>query len=101
MGRRHSFGQTVRTTGVVGHVAPDRATLLATRIRCEMQTEASHVSGEVEIQDTGLHPGQARRHVDVEDAVHLGGADDDRSPIGVAPPASPVPDPRATNGIPN
>ena len=35
--RRDAVGQAVRTTGVVGDVAADRAALLAARVRCEVQ----------------------------------------------------------------
>ena len=71
------LGQAVRSTGVVGHVAADRARLLAARIRGEVQPVLGNGPREVEVEDARLDPRPARRRVDGEDAVHLRRRDHD------------------------
>jgi hypothetical protein len=57
--RGDTVGQAVRPAAVVGQVAADRTALLAARVRGEVQAElVRHVTGEVEVQHAGLHPGE-------------------------------------------
>ena len=49
VGARHPIGQAVRTAGVVGDVATDRAGLLATRIGGEMHPKVSDLLRQIEI----------------------------------------------------
>ena len=72
--------EAVRSTGVGGHVAPDRAHLLTRRIRREVKSERTKVLRQIEVDDTGLDPGHAVVDVDLEDPVHLRQRDDDRRP---------------------
>ena len=97
---RDARGQAVRPAGVGGDVPADRAGLLGGRIGCVVQAQVVHGAGEVEVQHTGLDPRDPAHRIDLEHPVQLGGDDHDRVTEGVAPPARPVPLPRATKGRP-
>ena len=95
-----ALGEAVRTARVVGHVAADRARLLAARVRGEVQPVGGHRTAEVEVEHAWLDPRPPDGGVDRQDAVHLGREMMTAPSGGTAPPASPVPEPRATNGTP-
>ena len=75
---RDARREAVRTAGVRGDVAADRARLLGRRIGGVVQPQVAHGAGEIEVQDAGLDPGDTRDRVDVEHAVHLRRDDHDR-----------------------
>ena len=84
----------MRSAGVRGHVAADRARLLRRRIGGVVQPEVGHRAAEVEVEDAGLHPGHAGLDVDLEHPVHLGrddheGVVDGSRPARQAGPAAP------------
>ena len=73
-----TVGEAMGPAGVVGHVAADRAHLLARRIGCEVEAERREVLRQIEVDDAGLDPGDAIVEIDVENPVHPGERDDDR-----------------------
>ena len=73
MGARDAMQEAVWSTGVRSDVAPDGTGLLTRRIRRVIQTERDRGLRQIEIQDPGLHPGQAIVGVDLQDPVHLRG----------------------------
>ena len=79
MARRHALGEAVRTAGVVGHVAADRAGLLAARIGSEVQAVDGDGAAEVEVEHARLDPGPTCVRIDRADPVHLGERDDHRA----------------------
>ena len=86
---RHSVGQAMRPTGVVGDVAADRAALLAAGIGSEVQPVRRQLPGEIEVEHAGLDPRQPVDRIDREHPVHLRGDDHDgvverRGPTGQA-----------------
>ena len=92
--------QAVRAAGVLGDVAADRADLLARRIRRVVVAERRDLSRDLEVGDARLDRDAPIRDVDLEHAIQPSQRDDDAAAGGSAPPDSPVPCPRATNGTP-
>ena len=80
-----AVGQAMGAAGVVGHVAADRARLLARRVGGEVEAERPQLLGEVEVDDAGLHPRDPVLDVDLQDAVHLGEGDHDGQAQGDGP----------------
>ena len=76
--RGHAVGEAVGTAGVRVHVPADRADLLRRGIRRVREAAGPQGVPEVEVEDAGLDPRQPVLGSDLEDAVHLGGDDDDR-----------------------
>ena len=98
--RRDALGEAVRPARVVGHVAADRARLLAARVGREVQAVGGDGPGEVEVEHARLDPRPA--HAASTDRMRfIFVVEITTAPSGgTAPPASPVPEPRATNGTP-
>ena len=96
--RGDAVGEAVRPTGVGRHVPADRAALLARRVRRVVEAVGRELAAEVEVQDPGST--QASRDSTSTEStrfifvVTITTA----SSSGTAPPARPVPEPRATNG---
>jgi hypothetical protein len=63
--------ERVGATGVVPHHAPERAPGVRGRVWTERQTVWRQGRSKVVEHDAGLHPGAARRDVDLEDLVHV------------------------------
>ncbi len=81
---RDAVEEAVRPTRVVGHVATDRARLLARRVGREVQAVLGHGSGQIQVEHARLDPRDTVVDVDVEDAVHLGGHHHHRWTIRIA-----------------
>ena len=73
-----TVGKAVRTSGVVGNVAAQRADLLARRIGREVEALGAELFAQIEIDDSGFDPRDAVLKVDLDHVVHLPGADHDR-----------------------
>ena len=69
--------QAMRAAGVHGDVAGDGAGELARRIGRVEEARMRDRLGDGEVGDAGLHARGAVVEIDVEDAVHLGDAEDD------------------------
>ena len=69
--------EAVRTAGVFGDVAADRAHLLAGRVGCVVETVPGDRAADLEVGDAGLHSRPPVGHVHIQDPVHPGQADDD------------------------
>ena len=69
--------QAVRAAGVLGHVAADRAHLLARRVRRVEEAVRRDSARDVEVRDTGLDDDALGRQVELEDAVHARDRDHD------------------------
>ena len=92
--------EAVRPAGVLGDVAPDGAGGLARGIGDVLQAVRQHGLREAGVDDTGLDHRAASGRVDVEDAVQPGEGHEHGVALGECTAAeSPVPAPRATNGV--
>ena len=101
MGVRDALGEAVRPARVVGHVAADRARLLAARVGREVQPVGGDRTAEVEVQHARLDPRPPRRRRRPTTMRFIFVVEMTIAPSGgTAPPARPVPEPRATNGTP-
>ena len=89
VGAGHPIQQAVRAPGVVGHVPPDRAGLLAGGIRGEVEAGPRQVAAEVQVHDPRFHPGQSPGHVHLQDPVHPGEHHHDRLVAGHRPTSQP------------
>ena len=70
--RRDPVGEAVRPSRVVGDVATNRTALLAAGVGGEVQPVLRHGPGEIEVEHTGLDPGQSVDGIDRQDPIHLG-----------------------------
>ena len=95
-----ALGEAVRPARVVGDVAADRARLLAARVGGEVQAVRGDGRREVEVEHARLDPRQpvagSTERIRFIFVVTMTTAPSS----GTAPPARPVPEPRATNGTP-
>ena len=78
MGAGDAVGQAMGSAGVRVHVAPDRADLLRGRVGRVREARGGERIGQIEVEHAGLDPGQPVLRPHLEDAVHLGGDDDQR-----------------------
>ena len=74
---REAVLQAVCAAGVLGHVAADRADLLAGRIRRVEVAVRRNRAGDLEVRDARLHNHAATVEIDLEDAAHPRDRDDD------------------------
>ena len=81
VGAGDAVQKAVRSARIVGHIATDRAGLLTRGVWGEMESQMGYCSRQVEVQHSGLHPGQALVGVDLQDGVHLGGDDHHRRDV--------------------
>ena len=92
--------QAVRAAGVLGHVAADRADQLARRIGRVVVAVRRDASRDIEVDHARLDGDALVRDVDVDDAVEPRQPDQHAVRAAAARRrTSPVPWPRATNGI--
>ena len=75
-----AVGEAVGASGIVGDIAAERADLLARRVGGEVESLGPQLLREVEIDDAGLHPGDAVVRVDRQHLVHPAGRYDDGPP---------------------
>src|SRR4030095_13713657 len=61
--------QAVRAAGILGHVATDRADLLARRVRSVIEAMRSDLARDLEIGDARLDGHAAIRNIEGEDAI--------------------------------
>ena len=80
MGIGDAVGEAVGASGIVGDIAAERADLLARRVGGEVESLGPQLLREVEIDDAGLHPGDAVVGVDRQHLVHPAGRYDDGPP---------------------
>ena len=100
--RRDAVGQAVRPAGVVGDVAADRAALLAARVGREVQAVAApraRVRSRLSTPGS-THASRLHRRRPTAPGSSSSSTITTAPSSGVAPPARPVPAPRATNGMP-
>ena len=71
-----TLGQTVRTTRIVGHIAPDGADLLTAGIGSEMKAMVNELGGQIQIQKPGLNPSHTVVDIHAQDRIHFGDGDD-------------------------
>ena len=74
---RHAVPEAVRSAGIEGDVAANRADRLARRIGRVVEPEARRGRGDVEIDDARLHDGHPIDRVHLEDAIEAVEGDDD------------------------
>ncbi len=74
----HPVGEAVWSSGVVRHVAADRARLLARRVGGEMEAVGGDRPGQVEVEHSRFDPRLPVDRIDGQDPVHLGRDDHDR-----------------------
>ena len=98
-----AVSQGVRPAGVFGDVAADGAGALAGGIGCIEMAAALDGHGDMQVDHAGVYHGPLVFEVDLEDAVSFMRAKAIISPPsrGIAPPESPVPEPRPTKGTSN
>ena len=81
--------ETVRATGVFGHVAPDGTDLLARRVGGVVITARHRRPRDVEVRHPGLEHGTLVGHVKFKELAHLGQHDQDALRMGDGAPREP------------
>ena len=74
--------EAVRTAGVLGDVAADRAGRLARGVGHVVEPERRHRLGEPRVDHARLHHRAAAGRIDLEDPVHPGEGDEHRVGVG-------------------
>ena len=96
---REAVLEAVRTAGVLRHVAADRADDLARRVG-RVEEVGRHGLRDGDVRHARLNEDTGVVEVHLEHPVHAVQADKDPPSTGTAPPESPLPEPRATQGTP-
>jgi hypothetical protein len=77
-----AVAEAVGAAGVLRHVATDGAGLLAGRVGRVVEAVPGDGGADVQVDDSRLHHGDPVLRVDLQDAVHTGGDDDDAAVAG-------------------
>ena len=69
--QREAIFQAMHAAGVLRDVAADAARDLGRRVWRVVEAVGRHRLGDLQVDDARLHPRRARRHIHLQDAVHL------------------------------